>query len=1021
MNQIRRELARVCREHLFTEKILICPDYASGHSLLERLALDGGTWLNLHVATVDGLALETAELSMLEQGLSLLPDASGLFLIENIFRSLRPDLEYFNTLEPRPGIIGALDRAVGKLRLAGINSDRLGTVPLPNQRKQRDLVKLLKAYEEVLARDHLVDMADVYRLAMEAVRNRAEDTRLFLVPTDIVLPPHQGAFLEQLAGDPVVFLRAEPVRKLLPPRSAWLVTDEPPVVPSSNVQRLPWLYDRSTLPAAQHDPDDDSVQIFAAYGEYSEAAEVLRRIRGAGLPLDQVTVTYTSYDYAWHFYRLAVKLDLPITFAEGIPLLLTRPGKALKGILQWIEGDFQACTLGQLFLDGLLKTGEEAPGTIRSADILRKAGVCWGRARYQPCLEKLAAYDEAKAADCGTSRYGQYQTQMAEQVRLFKEYIDRLLWHIPAPGDDAQVSFQDFAQGLAGLADGFATVSGSLDGAARQTAADHFRVLAGTKELRIPLTEALERLQRELASLRIYARGPESGHLHVTHYRRAFWLGRQHTYIVGLDARRFPGSGTECPVLLDTERSAIAPELPLAAARPGESLWNLVQFLANLDGTVTLSYSLFDTVAVRDSVPAAVLLQTFRLVRDPSADYSAFREAMQPAAGFVPLPGQELDVDEWWLRVFTDTGSVSPQLVRGCYPDLARGQDALTIRGMDTLTAYDGKINVPPGRFDPRLNNTLILSPSQIETLAKCPFAYFLSCVLRVEKPADRVCDPTQWLAGKEMGFLMHDIFCTYYRKLSATAPGGQQDATLLMEISDELVGGMLEAVPAPSDVVLEQEKRRIRRSLELFLRAEENYSRDSRPRYFEVPFGMGDEAVQAAGVGLADPVTLTMPDGLLIRVCGRIDRLDETDVGYLCIDYKTGSPRYYREQDYVQRGRQIQHALYAIAAEAVLQAGPDPRAVVPRSGYYFPTEKGEACRVLRLQQDRTIVFRLLELLCTLLRNGTFVVAEDGEACRFCDYTSVCRPDAAIKAIKVKLEAGKTPELSILQEVAGIA
>ena len=94
VSRIRRELAQVCQENLFTEKILLCPDYASGHSLLERYALDGGSWLNLRIATVDSLTREAAEPALIQKGLTMIPDGSGALILEGIFRNLHPDLEY---------------------------------------------------------------------------------------------------------------------------------------------------------------------------------------------------------------------------------------------------------------------------------------------------------------------------------------------------------------------------------------------------------------------------------------------------------------------------------------------------------------------------------------------------------------------------------------------------------------------------------------------------------------------------------------------------------------------------------------------------------------------------------------------------------------------------------------------------------------------------------------------------------------------------------------------------------------
>ncbi len=87
---------------------------------------------------------------------------------------------------------------------------------------------------------------------------------------------------------------------------------------------------------------------------------------------------------------------------------------------------------------------------------------------------------------------------------------------------------------------------------------------------------------------------------------------------------------------------------------------------------------------------------------------------------------------------------------------------------------------------------------------------------------------------------------------------------------------------------------------------------------------------------------------GKRVRLRGRIDRIDRlADGGYEVTDYKTGG--FWRPSwtGWFGGGRQLQHALYALAAVELLRAT-DPGARVAASGYYFPTVKGGGERVSR-------------------------------------------------------------------------
>src|SRR4029077_9570281 len=72
-----------------------------------------------------------------------------------------------------------------------------------------------------------------------------------------------------------------------------------------------------------------------------------------------------------------------------------------------------------------------------------------------------------------------------------------------------------------------------------------------------------------------------------------------HTFFVGLDEARVPGSDLEDPILLDEERRRIndaarEPLLALGRERPGEATAAFHACVARLRGELTASYSSFD-------------------------------------------------------------------------------------------------------------------------------------------------------------------------------------------------------------------------------------------------------------------------------------------------------------------------------------------------------------------------------------------------------------------------------------------
>ena len=99
-----------------------------------------------------------------------------------------------------------------------------------------------------------------------------------------------------------------------------------------------------------------------------------------------------------------------------------------------------------------------------------------------------------------------------------------------------------------------------------------------------------------------------------------------------------------------------------------------------------------------------------------------------------------------------------------------------------------------------------------------------------------------------------------------------------------------------------------------------------------------------------------------------------------------------------LNRGRQIQHALYARAVE-ILLARANKRGRVVRSGYFFPGPKGEGERIA-IKQDNVALQRVLVTLFDLLREGIFPYAPDQDFCGICAYGVVCgRPGKSVGSV----------------------
>ncbi len=293
--------------------------------------------------------------------------------------------------------------------------------------------------------------------------------------------------------------------------------------------------------------------------------------------------------------------------------------------------------------------------------------------------------------------------------------------------------------------------------------------------------------------------------------------------------------------------------------------------------------------------------------------------------------------------------------------------------------------------------------------------------------------DQAHWLNALERGSLLHEIFARFMKSLKKSGDKGgvraARHAPVMERIADEVIREYKEDIPPPSECVFEQERKDIEQAAAIFLKSEEEREGGGEPLLFEVSFGFakrkgggaaGGPGAGASGCGeesLDEPAVLDFGGGRTLRLAGRIDRVDRVGPGlYRVIDYKTGSYARFEAVKRFGKGRALQPALYAVAAEQILKKlGIDRAPRIVSSGFCFPTRKGEGNDVMVVGFDpdkdkdkfKVELRGLLSLLLSALENGHFVVNPLGEGsdCDYCDYGPVCGGTAAKEAAKEKKDA----------------
>lgn len=991
MRALLEHLQRCCVERPWQEKILLVKDFREGDRIREALARHSGSFAHLRTFTPQSLALYLVEDIMVRRGWRYRDGHYLLPILEQALSELssRGEITYLDRPPGAASLGPLLLRAILELRMAGLEAGDLPGEAFVTPARGREMKAVLEGFQRLLVQGGILDGAALVRLALEQLPQIDSRWReaLYLIPQHLDMDALTYRFLE-------LFTRG--CREVLPAEPVWGLEYEggehfKPEEGASASSVLSWLYDVEEAPAP-----GDSLELFCAYGTGNEAREILRRVQSQGMRWDQVLVAYTRRElYVPLFFALAAEYDLPVSFGQGVPVYMTAPGRLALGILRWLQENEDSRILARLWREGAVESSspEEEGRWLRCCPR-------WGREETLAALEELdqGGMNDAGEADMGRAEAPADPGQEPESLSQLRQRLRRWFDHLPRGDGELAQGYSRLCRGLDRVLQEAAPVHTAWDRRARERLAEELELLAAAYPDRATLAEAARGLQSNLQDLWVGAQGPRPGHLYVAPFHASEFETRRHTFVVGLHEGCFPGRGLQDPLLLDAERRALGAGLLEKAVTPENNLHRMVRFLATRPGPITLSFPSFDLAENRPSYPSSLFLQAFRLQTGSArVDYSQLWDSLPPAASFAPGQAEEaLDAGEWWLTAARDDDSflAEEDAVGRVYPSLGRGLAARRQRASSVFTDCDGMVNADTSALDPRRGGWRV-SPHRLETLATCPFTYFLQFVLGVTPPPGAGMSADRWLDPPTRGRFLHHVYAAYLQESSQRYRSREGRRELLERITAASLDQYRRETPVPNERVYQYEARLLRRDLQVFWRLEEQLrAEESRLVAVEASFGLGSRPDPNRGLSGSGPVRLRLPSGSRLSLCGRIDRLDFSarEKCYRVWDYKTGRARRFQGPVYLAGGRQLQHALYALGARELLRRGRRPDAPLPRGGYLFPTEEGEGEIVIREQRPE-LVGQVLERLCQLLAQGTFIPVPHGQypCTGYCPYVRACQ------------------------------
>lgn len=541
------------------------------------------------------------------------------------------------------------------------------------------------------------------------------------------------------------------------------------------------------------------------------------------------------------------------------------------------------------------------------------------------------------------------------------------------------------------------------------------RVLSVLGELRpmsrvgpVDVTEVRLVLERRLSQLVVRPSGRRYGKVYVATIEEARGLAFDVVFVPGLAEKIFPQKVVEDPLLLDDARKSLGVDLPTNDQRTAEERLALRLAVGAASRRVVLSYPRVDVEQARPRTPSFYGLEVLRVAEGRLRDFHYLAETaakkVDARIGW-PAPANRkdaIDEAEYDLALLESVLVKKEDECVGEAHYLLSANDhlarALRFRGRRWLKVWkgaDGLVDPPEEALAAIREHALdkrSFSPTALQNFAACPYRFLLSAVHRLS-PRE---EPTaiEDLDPLTRGSLVHEV---QYELLTRLRDRGLLPVTklrldaardLLDEVLLEIGSEERERLNPAIGRVWEDAMEGIAADLREWLRRmpeEPHWT----PAYFELSFGLKDVRKQDT-LSKDEPVALDA--GLQLR--GSIDLVEQDDSGALrATDHKTGKPRAQRG-DVIKKGEILQPVLYALTIEKLF-----PGRKVKEGRLYYCTAAGDFSKIdMPLDESARAAAKLVaSTIGEAISTGFLPAAPAKDACRYCDYRTVCGPYEEIR------------------------
>jgi ATP-dependent helicase/DNAse subunit B len=963
-------------------------------------------------------------------------------LLRNVVIDLNEaaELEYFDLIADKPGLISALGGFIDELWRSGTTPGDFAFVAQSRAGKDRDIARIFAAYAKRLAAGDDIESEGAGLLALKALEALKNDTRTANSVLPYTLVAADGfnfytavqvkllSLLSALGVEVVTTLTYEEGRAIhiwQEPTRARLAAHATEVVvcanaPANLLDRAAADFMRDDVASTVNgsaDPNPGAIDIISAPDRLIEVREVSREVKRiiqeGRFALDEIAIICRSLDpYKAHLERVFDEWSIPLRCDRSSALSENPLIIALQKLLRLSERkfprresmdclrspyfDFSFAGLDANSIDALDRLSMDER-VIRGCEQWREAIIATGER-----VKRRGETDvvEEESAEDRRARYS-----------LLCERADALFQTLTFSNDHTRVDFVTAIDDCFGKIRVSQSLFGSemyeRDRVALETFLNLLTTLSNSRHNHpgeVKWSDFLNEIDNAIeATTYVWAdyEGPvvvaqEIHNLRPRRYGAVF--------ILGMVEGEFPVKATERSPYTLFEREELRRAGIDLTETPADAGADLAQFYramslatdrlflsfprTDLDGGELLPSYLIDEVK---------LVSLTREVRIAPAYSNGDRRLTEEIASLQELASATaarmresiLYAGEAGLRLDSETEAAAARLDANLksWPNTLRAATVEAGRLKGSVDRFGGVIE-DAGLIDllsKKFGPDHMWTATQINDYGICPFRFFGRHVLglgAMEQPAE--------------GFVANQLGTAYHRILEDVYSYLREKG---IQITPDVIAAVREVAEQASETALEHmaenreirksalwefEKNEIKKRITKLLEKESDWNAENpaKPVHFERPFGKSGQK----------PL-LIKDEAEEIKICGVIDRIDEREDGCVVIDYKTGrTPIHYNE---ALDGRNLQLPIYMMAAIRVVAPG----AQVAAAYYLHINSRKRGSELPHKDNPGLTVDAVIEQAEKRIRDyaksarrGRFPVSPNRGRCpNYCEFEVMCR------------------------------